>query len=86
MTQAQLLQVVVALRKAGFAAWERTTSDGFSSHHIHAIAIGDLEAAPLAKEQVQDYFDGKSGLKGHGPDRNAALGRPYPDWAGAYCQ
>ncbi len=79
-SQAEINRMVKALRRAGFAAWQRTPADGFSPH-IHAIAIGDREAAPLAKRQVQSYFAGRSGLRGNGPDRNRALGRPYPTWA-----
>lgn len=77
---AQINQMVKSLRKAGFAAWQRTPADGFSSH-IHAIAIGDREAAPLAKQQVQSYFNGRNGLRNNALDRNRNLGRPYPTWA-----
>ena len=79
-SQAEINRMVKALRRAGFAAWQRTPADGFSPH-IHAIAIGDREAAPLAKQQMQSYFAGRSGLRGNAPDRNRALGRPDPTWA-----
>lgn len=79
-SQAQINQMVKSLRQAGFAAWQRTPADGFAPH-IHAVAIGDREAAPLAKSQMQSYFAGRNGLRNNGPDRNANLGRPYPTWA-----
>lgn len=82
----QEMKVVRALRMAGFAAWPRTTSEGFSGNHIHAIAIGDREAAPLAKQQMAAYFSGKNGLSGNGADTGASVGRPYPDWAAGYCK
>jgi hypothetical protein len=84
-SEAQVLQIVLALRKAGFAAWERVPSEGFV-HHIHAIAIGDAEASDIAQQQMQDYFDGGTGLASGGTDRNASLGRPWPAWAAGYCK
>ena len=53
-----------ALRRAGFAAWHRTPSQGPWGHHIHAIAIGDSSASPAAKRQVQSYLRGGDGLGG----------------------
>ncbi len=79
-SQADINRMVRSLRQAGFAAWARTPADGFSPH-IHAIAIGDREASPLAKAQMQNYFAGRNGLKNNGPDRNANVGRPWPTWA-----
>lgn len=72
--------VCQSMRKAGFAAWHRTPPS-FSSH-IHACAIGDREMAPVAREQVQQYFNGQNGLAGHGPDSNPP--RPFPGWAAKY--
>ena len=57
-----------AIKDAGFAAWYRTKSQGFDSNHIHAIAIGCRDLAPLAKSQVLDYDRGKDGLRGHDDD------------------
>lgn len=73
-----------ALRQAGFAAWYRTSAEGFSPH-IHAVAIGDREMSPAAKSQVVQYFAGKNGLANQGPDTApASVGRPYPTWAAKY--
>ena len=41
---------VQALRKAGFFAWLRTPAQGFA-YHIHAVAIGDRELSPAARDQ-----------------------------------
>lgn len=56
---------VSALRKAGFAAWHRTPSQGPWGHHIHSIALGDSSASPAAKAQMASYRRGGDGL-GHG--------------------
>jgi len=82
-SSAQVRQMVKALRQAGFAAWSRGPADGFSPH-IHAIAIGDRQAAPLAKQQVQSYFAGRNGLSGNGIDPNRRVGRPFPTWAAKF--
>lgn len=80
---ARISSAVQALRRAGFAAWHRTPAQGFS-HHIHACGIGDREMKSIAREQVQQYFNGLNGLAGHGPDTNPP--RPYPAWAAKYNQ
>lgn len=78
------LEAVTALRTVGFAAWLRTPAEGFS-YHIHAVAIGDREASASAVKQVVQYFEGKNGLRGHGPDSApASVGRPIPEWAERY--
>lgn len=75
-------RVVLALRKAGFAAWLRTPAQGFS-YHIHAISIGDREASRGAKNQVQSYFNGRNGLANNGADDAE---RRWPNWADKYNQ
>lgn len=75
-------KVVLALRKAGFAAWLRTPAQGFA-YHIHAIAIGDVEASRGAKNQVQSYFNGRNGLANNGADDAE---RRWPNWADKYNQ
>jgi hypothetical protein len=73
-----------ALRRAGFAAWLRTPSEGFS-YHIHACAIGDREMAASARSQVVAYFRGRNGLANNKPDSApASVGRPSPQWAAKY--
>ncbi len=78
-------QVVKAMRMAGFAAWRRGVNDGFAPH-IHAIAIGDRKASPLAKQQVAEYRRGGDGLRGsrrdiHLTSAGHSIGRPVPNWA-----
>jgi hypothetical protein len=63
-------KVLNALKDAGFAAWYRVKSQGFDSNHIHAIAIGCPDLAPLAKDQVKDFDEHRNGLKGHAPDNS----------------
>jgi hypothetical protein len=56
-------RAVRALRKVGFAAFHRTHPP-FTEDHIHAVAIGDVQMDPTAKDQVEEYFHGLNGL-GH---------------------
>ncbi len=69
-----------ALRVAGFAAWLRELDELYpgSPIHIHAVAIGDAEAAPAAQEQIDGafgYFRGFNGLP-------QASGIPLADTSG----
>lgn len=69
--------MVMALRRAGFAAWYRAPGalGPGSPAHIHAIAIGDSELSPAAVEQLVGtggYFRGWDGLP-------AEYGGPHPD-------
>lgn len=68
-------RTVQALRQVGFAAWLRTPSQcgGCWTAHIHAIAIADTDVWQrdgkfTNRDQVADYFVGRNGLSGHGPD------------------
>ncbi len=78
-------KIVKAMRMAGFAAWRRRWSDGFSPH-IHAIAIKDTRASSGAKYQVYEFFRGGDGLAGYRRDVHLTaeghnIGRPLPNWA-----
>lgn len=76
--------MLLALRRAGFAAWYRTSAEGFSPH-IHACAIGDREMASGARNQVVAYFRGRNGLANNRADSApASVGRPAPKWADKY--
>lgn len=68
MTSVRRNKMLKALKDAGFAAWYRTLDQGFTSNHIHAIAIGCKDLPPLAKAQVVDYDNHKNGLKSHASD------------------
>jgi peptidoglycan hydrolase-like protein with peptidoglycan-binding domain len=70
--------VVRALRTVGFAAWYRTPAQGDWPTHIHAIAISDPDLSSGAQSQVGDYFSGRNGLAGHGPDDGPAV--PKVTW------
>lgn len=63
------------LRQVGFAAWYRAPIPGLWGAHIHAIAIGDQDLSSGARSQVSDYYNGRDGLAGNGPDRHW---RPSP--------
>jgi hypothetical protein len=57
-------RLIEALRTAGFAAWYRDDREDLAPH-IHAIAIGDAELAPVAAEQLTGeygYFRGYDGF------------------------
>lgn len=76
--------VAKAMRMAGFAAWNRSPSEGFANH-LHAVAIGDKQLSSGAKWQVAQYFAGRSGLTRGGSDKDGAyIGRPYPAWAAKF--
>jgi len=69
--------LVRALRTVGFAAWLREEEgiETGSVSYIQAIAIGDIDLSPAAKEQITGpagYLSGYNGL----PDTN---GNPEPD-------
>lgn len=61
-------EIVLAMRKAGFAAWHRKTIPGLWGEHIHAVAIGDSEMSPAASLQILEYRAGQNGLANRGPD------------------
>jgi len=65
-TPAQQAQTLLEPRKISFAAFHRTTKQGFADH-IHAVAIGDPGLDPSAARQVEAYKNGRDGLKGNGP-------------------
>ena len=54
---------VKALRKAGFAAWNRWQF-GENNKHIHAIEIGNPKLSKSAAAQVRSYLRGEDGLGG----------------------
>lgn len=84
-TTGDVTKAVHVLRRVGFAAWERTPAQGFG-FHIHAIAIGDRELAPLAAGQVTSYYNGCNGLGAlNEPDGDPYRPDPipvfnYPKW------
>jgi hypothetical protein len=67
-------RAVRALREVGFAAFHRRHPP-FTEDHIHAVAIGDVQMDPSAKDQVDQYFAGLNGLGGDDTDPQV---RPIP--------
>lgn len=68
---------VLALRKAGFAAWHRTPAQGGWVDHVHAVLVGHPDLAPSAARQVTAYRNGRNGLANNGPDDGPRL-NPIP--------
>jgi len=64
LTDEQAAELLLQLRKVGFAAFQRTTAQGFDEEHIHAVAVGDPGLDPSAKAQVKAYRHGGNGLGG----------------------
>jgi hypothetical protein len=75
MTSSTRTNVVRQLREVGFAAWYRTAIPGVWGPHIHAVAISDPDLASQAQAQVGDYYLGRDGLAGHGPDTGPAVSK-----------
>lgn len=72
---------VRVLRELGFAAWHRPKRMGVWPEHIHAVLIGNERLAPLAKQQVTAYRNGRDGLAGNAID---TFWRPNPIPTAAY--
>jgi hypothetical protein len=67
LSETEQLDLVRALREAGFAAWLRFPADLKPpvALHIHAIAIGDAELSEAARQQLdgpEGYFRGDDGV------------------------
>jgi hypothetical protein len=60
--------MVDALKNAGFAAWHRKKRLGIWTEHVHAVAIGCTDLAPLAKKQVKEFDLRLDGLAGRNVD------------------
>lgn len=52
---------IIAMRKAGWAAWQRNWP---GNRHVHAVQIGNSRASASARGQVQAYARGGDGLGG----------------------
>lgn len=80
LTNTQINKRVKALRTVGFAAWHRTAIPGVWGPHIHAVAMGTNDLAPLARLQVVDYKLGRNGLRGHALDPHRGLAVKVQSW------
>ena len=65
------------LRKAGFAAWHRTPSQGPWPDHVHAVLVDHPRLAASAARQVEAYRAGRNGLASNDPDDGPQI-RPIP--------
>lgn len=74
VSKANRVKAVRALKDAGFAAWYRKPSQGFSPH-VHAQAFGDREMAASGKAQRASFDRGRDGLA---YDRRDSTYRPKP--------
>lgn len=82
LTTAQRIDLVKALKDAGFGAWYRAPSSSWGPH-VHAIAIEDKEMSPSAAAQVRAFDAGRDGLTGNRPDDTY---RPKPKVRFSYAQ
>lgn len=73
LTMTQINRRIRALRTVGFAAWYRSALPGVWGPHIHAVAGGTRDLAPLARAQWLDYKRGRNGLRGHALDRHRKM-------------
>lgn len=80
LTLTQINRRVHALRTVGFAAWHRPALPGLWGPHIHAVAVGTRDLAPIAARQVAALRRGRDGLAGHGLDRHRAMRLPVTTW------
>lgn len=79
LSQHQIADALITLRRVGFAAWHRLPSQGPWGEHIHAIAIGDPELSSGAHNQVAQYAGGLNGLANHREDDGPRV-HPIPTW------
>lgn len=68
LSSAQVERTVLALRRAGGAAWHRLPSQGPWPEHIHMIVVDHPLLSPAAARQVVAYRQGRNGLAGNGRD------------------
>lgn len=81
LTSTQRWRAVKALRTVGFAAWLRTPDQGDWPAHLHAVAVGDTDVSPVARNQVADYYVGRNGLANHVADNTPSAYRvPFTWW------
>ena len=66
--QSQRDQIVLAMRRVGWAAWHRTPAQSSWPHHIHGVSMGEPGLSPQAYDQTRDYLAGRNGLASNAPD------------------
>lgn len=85
LTEDERIDLVVALKRVGFACWYRPAVKGLWGAHVHMIPIGG-DLSPAAAAQVKAFDAGRDGLRGNRVDPtyhpnpkvrwSYALGRP----------
>lgn len=80
LSAGEIKEIVRVMREVGFAAWQRSPSEGPWVGHIHGVAIGCSDLAPVAARQVTAFKKGLSGLASGKPDRQASLGVKPTTW------
>lgn len=75
------VRCILALRRAGMAAWHRTPAQGPWPDHVHAVVVGHPLLAAAAAGQVVSYLARRNGLANNGPDDGPQLDPiPRPVW------
>lgn len=72
-------KILRSLKRAGFAAWFRSRSQGFDPH-FHACAFGDKDMAGGARAQLASFDRGRDGLAYDRPDPNPWRPRRKRRW------
>jgi hypothetical protein len=66
--QSQRDQIVLAMRRVGWAAWVRSPDQSDWPWHIHGVSMGEPGLSPQAYDQTRDYLAGRNGLASNAPD------------------
>lgn len=80
LSRRQINRLVRSLRIVGFAAWFRSGIPHLWGPHIHAVAIGTRDLAPVAARQVAAYRRGRNGLANNALDRHRNMGIEPRTW------
>lgn len=82
LTPQQRAELVAVMRRVGWAAWMRNPSQSDWPWHCHAIAVGCPNLPAAARDQVEDYLEGRNGLANEGPDDGPRdwVGCTFEEW------
>ena len=73
-------RMVNCLRKRGCPSWIRNQQHGGMEWHIHGLCPADGNLHPEAQWQVDQYLNGRDGLRQSGPDYHAYRPVPLVPW------
>jgi hypothetical protein len=68
LSSAQRNEVVLDMRRVGFAAWLRNPAQGNWPWHVHCIAMACTDLSRGARFQADEYRRGRNGLANRGKD------------------